>query len=129
MDFGLLSLSDLQTGLDTGERVSAGQRIADTIGYAVLGERLGLDVFALGEHPGGRGFVVNRAAFDAGTRRGQAIMVGSGEHLIEKILDASGCSASTASSPNSTGVTSHGAWWKSPCTATPPRSRPPSGPS
>jgi alkanesulfonate monooxygenase SsuD/methylene tetrahydromethanopterin reductase-like flavin-dependent oxidoreductase (luciferase family) len=38
--------------------------------------------------PGGRGFVVNQAQFDAGTRRGSAIMIGSAEQLVEKILDA-----------------------------------------
>jgi alkanesulfonate monooxygenase SsuD/methylene tetrahydromethanopterin reductase-like flavin-dependent oxidoreductase (luciferase family) len=38
--------------------------------------------------PGGRGFVVTREQFEAGTGRGQAIMVGSSEELIEKILDA-----------------------------------------
>jgi alkanesulfonate monooxygenase SsuD/methylene tetrahydromethanopterin reductase-like flavin-dependent oxidoreductase (luciferase family) len=50
MELGILSLSDLQTSPETGERIGAGQRIADTIDYAVLGEQLGLDVFALGEH-------------------------------------------------------------------------------
>ncbi|GIF26718.1 alkanesulfonate monooxygenase SsuD/methylene tetrahydromethanopterin reductase-like flavin-dependent oxidoreductase (luciferase family) [Actinoplanes tereljensis] len=45
MELGILSLSDLH-------QVSAAQRIADTIDYAVLGEKLGLDVFALGEHHG-----------------------------------------------------------------------------
>jgi alkanesulfonate monooxygenase SsuD/methylene tetrahydromethanopterin reductase-like flavin-dependent oxidoreductase (luciferase family) len=38
--------------------------------------------------PGGRGFVVSQDQFDAGTRRGNAIMIGSVEQLIEKILDA-----------------------------------------
>jgi alkanesulfonate monooxygenase SsuD/methylene tetrahydromethanopterin reductase-like flavin-dependent oxidoreductase (luciferase family) len=38
--------------------------------------------------PGGRGFTVNRASFEAGTQRGQAIMVGSSAELVEKILDA-----------------------------------------
>lgn len=38
--------------------------------------------------PGGRGFVVKQAQFDAGTQRGNAIMIGSSEQLIEKILDA-----------------------------------------
>jgi alkanesulfonate monooxygenase SsuD/methylene tetrahydromethanopterin reductase-like flavin-dependent oxidoreductase (luciferase family) len=52
MELGILSLSDLQTSLDTGKRITATQRIADTIDYAVLGDRLGLDVFALGEHHG-----------------------------------------------------------------------------
>jgi alkanesulfonate monooxygenase SsuD/methylene tetrahydromethanopterin reductase-like flavin-dependent oxidoreductase (luciferase family) len=50
MDLGILSLSDLQTSLDTGEKITAAQRIQDTIEHAVLGEQLGLDVFALGEH-------------------------------------------------------------------------------
>ncbi len=38
--------------------------------------------------PGGRGFVVSQAQFDAGTQRGNAIMIGSSTQLIEKILDA-----------------------------------------
>ena len=50
MELGILSLSDLQTSLDTGQPVSAAQRIAETIDYAVLGDQLGLDLFALGEH-------------------------------------------------------------------------------
>ena len=37
---------------------------------------------------GGRGFVVDRASFDAGTRPGQALMIGSSDELTEKILDA-----------------------------------------
>lgn len=38
--------------------------------------------------PGGRGFVVDQAQFDAATRRANAIMIGSSTQLIEKILDA-----------------------------------------
>jgi alkanesulfonate monooxygenase SsuD/methylene tetrahydromethanopterin reductase-like flavin-dependent oxidoreductase (luciferase family) len=38
--------------------------------------------------PGGRGLLVNHAQFDAGTRRGNAIMIGSSNQLIEKLLDA-----------------------------------------
>jgi alkanesulfonate monooxygenase SsuD/methylene tetrahydromethanopterin reductase-like flavin-dependent oxidoreductase (luciferase family) len=38
--------------------------------------------------PTGRGFLVDRAAFEAGTRRGQAIMIGSAAEITEKILDA-----------------------------------------
>lgn len=38
--------------------------------------------------PGGRGFLISRAAFDAGARPGQAIMIGSAAELIDKILDA-----------------------------------------
>jgi alkanesulfonate monooxygenase SsuD/methylene tetrahydromethanopterin reductase-like flavin-dependent oxidoreductase (luciferase family) len=50
MDLGILSLSDLQTSLDTGRPGTAEQRIQDTVEYAVLAEQLGFDVFALGEH-------------------------------------------------------------------------------
>jgi len=50
VELGILSLSDLQTSLDTGQPVSAAQRIAETIDYAVLGDQLGLDLFALGEY-------------------------------------------------------------------------------
>lgn len=50
MELGIISLSDLKTSPDTGQQVSAAQRVADTIDYAVLADQLGLDVFALGEH-------------------------------------------------------------------------------
>ncbi len=39
--------------------------------------------------PGGRGWIVDPASFAAGTRRGQALMVGSVDQLVEKVLDAS----------------------------------------
>jgi alkanesulfonate monooxygenase SsuD/methylene tetrahydromethanopterin reductase-like flavin-dependent oxidoreductase (luciferase family) len=38
--------------------------------------------------PGGRGWVVDPDSFAAGTRRGQALMVGSVDQLVEKIVDA-----------------------------------------
>ena len=50
MELGILSLSGLQTSIDTGPPISAAQRVADTIDYAVLADQLGLDLFALGEH-------------------------------------------------------------------------------
>jgi alkanesulfonate monooxygenase SsuD/methylene tetrahydromethanopterin reductase-like flavin-dependent oxidoreductase (luciferase family) len=50
MELGIISLSDLQTDPDTGRPVSAAQRVADTVDYAVLADRLGVDLFALGEH-------------------------------------------------------------------------------
>jgi alkanesulfonate monooxygenase SsuD/methylene tetrahydromethanopterin reductase-like flavin-dependent oxidoreductase (luciferase family) len=50
MEFGALSLADLQTNPDTGRGFSAEQRIDEIIGFATLAERLGLDLFALGEH-------------------------------------------------------------------------------
>jgi alkanesulfonate monooxygenase SsuD/methylene tetrahydromethanopterin reductase-like flavin-dependent oxidoreductase (luciferase family) len=50
LELGILSLSDLQTSLDTGQPVSAVQRSDYIISYGVLAEQLGLDLFALGEH-------------------------------------------------------------------------------
>lgn len=50
MEFGILSLSDLQLDPKTGLPAQALQRIDEIIEYAVLADRLGLDVFALGEH-------------------------------------------------------------------------------
>jgi hypothetical protein len=38
MDLGILSLSDLQTSPDTGQKGTVAQRIAETVNYAVLGE-------------------------------------------------------------------------------------------
>jgi alkanesulfonate monooxygenase SsuD/methylene tetrahydromethanopterin reductase-like flavin-dependent oxidoreductase (luciferase family) len=37
---------------------------------------------------GGRGFIVDQASFEAGTRPGQALMIGSSEELVEKIVNA-----------------------------------------
>jgi hypothetical protein len=42
-------------------------------------------------HPktnGGRGFVVDRASFNAARRRDGALMIGTAEQLTEKIIDA-----------------------------------------
>jgi len=50
VQLGVLSLSDVQVRPDTGERVGHGERLDDIVGYATLADRLGLDVFALGEH-------------------------------------------------------------------------------
>lgn len=49
MELGILSLSDLQHDLATGQRVSAEARTRDIICYGTLADWLGLDVFALGE--------------------------------------------------------------------------------
>ncbi len=40
------------------------------------------------KRPGGRGFVVSQAAFDAGTSRQGAIMIGSAGEITDKLLDA-----------------------------------------
>ena len=50
MELGILSLSDIQKNLETGETATAGRRIDQAIAYATLADRLGLEVFALGEH-------------------------------------------------------------------------------
>ena len=50
MELGILSLSDMQIDSATGQLVPALQRIDEILDYAVLADRLGLDVFALGEH-------------------------------------------------------------------------------
>ena len=50
IELGALSLADLQRSLDTGTTATAADRIDEIVGYGMLAERLGLDVFALGEH-------------------------------------------------------------------------------
>jgi alkanesulfonate monooxygenase SsuD/methylene tetrahydromethanopterin reductase-like flavin-dependent oxidoreductase (luciferase family) len=40
------------------------------------------------KRPGGRGFVVSQAGFDAGTGRRGAIMIGSAGEITDKLLDA-----------------------------------------
>jgi alkanesulfonate monooxygenase SsuD/methylene tetrahydromethanopterin reductase-like flavin-dependent oxidoreductase (luciferase family) len=177
--------------------------MAEILGYAVLADQLGLDVFALGEHhsaeragrlglpmvlgyiggtlghlrqlvdtyraageraghpdqlkvalsthfhasadpakaravysyyheylrpkrPGGRGFVVSPAAFEAGTGRHGAIMIGSAGEITDKLLGAAKAldldrifaQVDWGGLPRS--------WSGSPSPATPPRSLPPS---
>jgi alkanesulfonate monooxygenase SsuD/methylene tetrahydromethanopterin reductase-like flavin-dependent oxidoreductase (luciferase family) len=50
IEFGALSLSDLQQNIDTGTTATAADRVDEIVGYGTLAERLDLDVFALGEH-------------------------------------------------------------------------------
>ncbi len=50
IELGALSLSDLQRSLDTGTTATAADRSDEIVGYGTRAERLGLDVFALGEH-------------------------------------------------------------------------------
>jgi len=52
MDFGILSLSDIQADQVTGRPLPTGPRLDEIVGYAELADRLGLDLFALGEHHG-----------------------------------------------------------------------------
>lgn len=50
MALGILSLGDLQRDQRTGRPHRPVDRMAEILGYAVLADQLGLDVFALGEH-------------------------------------------------------------------------------
>jgi len=50
MEFGIISLSDIQTDPKTGTRATPAQRVDDAIAYATLADRTGLEVFTLGEH-------------------------------------------------------------------------------
>src|SRR5215208_1179154 len=50
IELGALSLADLQGNIETGATATAADRIDEIVGYGTLAERLGLDVFALGEH-------------------------------------------------------------------------------
>ena len=50
MELGILSLGDLQRDLCTGRPHRPVDRMTEILGYTVLADQLGLDVFALGEH-------------------------------------------------------------------------------
>jgi alkanesulfonate monooxygenase SsuD/methylene tetrahydromethanopterin reductase-like flavin-dependent oxidoreductase (luciferase family) len=50
VELGILSLGDLQHDQRTGRRHRPVDRMAEVLGYAVLADQLGLDVFAVGEH-------------------------------------------------------------------------------
>jgi alkanesulfonate monooxygenase SsuD/methylene tetrahydromethanopterin reductase-like flavin-dependent oxidoreductase (luciferase family) len=50
VELGILSLGDLQRDQRTGRMHRPVDRMAEILGYAVLADQLGLDVFALGEH-------------------------------------------------------------------------------
>jgi alkanesulfonate monooxygenase SsuD/methylene tetrahydromethanopterin reductase-like flavin-dependent oxidoreductase (luciferase family) len=74
--------------------------------------------------PGGRGFVVDRTSFEAGTRPGQALMIGSSDELIAKILDADRVLGGLDRFyGRSTGADFLVRWWRHPSPAWLPRSR------
>jgi alkanesulfonate monooxygenase SsuD/methylene tetrahydromethanopterin reductase-like flavin-dependent oxidoreductase (luciferase family) len=50
VELGILSLGDLQLDQRTGRPHRPVDRMTEVLGYAVLADQLGLDVFALGEH-------------------------------------------------------------------------------
>ena len=50
MEVGVLSLGDLQRDQRTGRLNRPVDRMAEILGYAVLADQMGLDVFAVGEH-------------------------------------------------------------------------------
>jgi alkanesulfonate monooxygenase SsuD/methylene tetrahydromethanopterin reductase-like flavin-dependent oxidoreductase (luciferase family) len=49
-ELGVLSLGDLQRDQRSGRAHRPADRMAEVLGYAVLADQLGLDVFAVGEH-------------------------------------------------------------------------------
>lgn len=80
-----------------GEQAGHPERLRVAISthfYAGADSRSARDVYPYYRHylspdtNRGRGFPVSRAAFEAGTQPGQALMIGSSEELVEKILDA-----------------------------------------
>jgi len=50
VELGILTLGDLQRDQRTGRRIRPADRMAEILGYAVLADQLGLEVFAVGEH-------------------------------------------------------------------------------
>jgi alkanesulfonate monooxygenase SsuD/methylene tetrahydromethanopterin reductase-like flavin-dependent oxidoreductase (luciferase family) len=50
VELGVLTLGDLQRDQRTGRVHRSADRMAEILGYAVLADQLGLDVFAVGEH-------------------------------------------------------------------------------
>ncbi|WP_418605767.1 LLM class flavin-dependent oxidoreductase [Georgenia sp. SUBG003] len=50
MELGIFSLTDIRAAVDGGPRPTPGQRLDDVVAYGVLADRLGLDVFGVGEH-------------------------------------------------------------------------------
>lgn len=50
LELGIISLTDLQLDPVTGVRADPAVRTREILGYAVLAETVGLDVFGLGEH-------------------------------------------------------------------------------
>lgn len=50
MELGVFSLTDIHAAFDGGPRPTPGQRLDEVVAYGVLADRLGLDVFGVGEH-------------------------------------------------------------------------------
>jgi len=50
MELGIFSLTDIHAAFDGGPRPAPGQRLDDVVAYGILADRLGLDVFGVGEH-------------------------------------------------------------------------------
>ena len=50
MEFGICTFAETTTDSRTGQKVAAGQRLRDLIEEIELADRVGLDVFGVGEH-------------------------------------------------------------------------------
>jgi alkanesulfonate monooxygenase SsuD/methylene tetrahydromethanopterin reductase-like flavin-dependent oxidoreductase (luciferase family) len=61
VELGVLTLGDLQRDQRTGRMRRPAERMAEILGYAVLADQLGLEVFAVGEHHSGEFFTSSPA--------------------------------------------------------------------
>ncbi|GAA4288580.1 LLM class flavin-dependent oxidoreductase [Georgenia daeguensis] len=50
MELGVFSLTDIHAAVEGGTRPTPGQRMDDVVAYGILADRLGLDLFGIGEH-------------------------------------------------------------------------------
>ena len=50
MDVGVSTFAELTPDPETGERVSAGERLRDVVEEIVVADETGLEVYAVGEH-------------------------------------------------------------------------------
>jgi alkanesulfonate monooxygenase SsuD/methylene tetrahydromethanopterin reductase-like flavin-dependent oxidoreductase (luciferase family) len=83
VELGILSLGDLQRDQRTGRVQRPADRMAEVLGYAVLADQLGLDVFAVGEHHSAEFFTSSPAVvLAAAAARTTAIRLTSATTLL-----------------------------------------------
>lgn len=83
MELGIYTFAERTTDPNTGETVSAQQRLSDLLEEVELADRLGLDVFGVGEHHR-PDFVVSSPAIvlTAGAQRTRNIRLSSAVNVI-----------------------------------------------
>jgi alkanesulfonate monooxygenase SsuD/methylene tetrahydromethanopterin reductase-like flavin-dependent oxidoreductase (luciferase family) len=82
VELGILSLGDLQRDQRTGRRHRPVDRMAEVLGYAVLADQLGLEVFAVGEHHSEQFFTSSPAVVLAAAARTAGIRLTSATTLL-----------------------------------------------